>query len=118
MLNANTSTVLKQVLRRIERSVLPRTVTIQAPNGQMDFDVIGQNAVLCPRSGGAFILSSQLQQEAPDAYEIMRSGTLAAAVSAGTLANAREPLLRHWARTLTGFAAGDQCRECSRAARR
>jgi hypothetical protein len=112
VLNSNTSTVLKQVLRRIERSVLPRTITIRAPDGQLDFDVIGQNAVLCPRSGGAFILSSQLQQEAPDAYEILRSGTLAAGDTAGSLANAREPLLRHWARTLTGFAAGAATVEC------
>ncbi len=97
---------LRQVLRTIERSILPRIINLRTPGGQLQIEVSAQRMLLCPRRDGAFFLDGELQREAPDAWEVLRGGEQAVRANAGTLQTARGALLRHCARALASLTAG------------
>jgi hypothetical protein len=98
---------LRQVLRMIERTILPRTIHLRTANGQLQIEVSAQRLLLCPRSSnGAFLLDSELHREAPEAWEVLRRGDQTVRASLEVLQSARGPLLRHCARALAKLTAG------------
>jgi hypothetical protein len=97
---------LRQVLRTIERSILPRIIHLRTANGQLQIEVSAQRMQLCPRRDGAFFLGGALQREAPEAWEVLRGGERAVRANTETLAAARGALLRHCARALADLTAG------------
>lgn len=124
-----------RVLRVVERTVLPRTVTFRTARGRLDLDVGNQCVMLCPRVDGAFVVDEQFRKEAPEAYEVVRRGVLSrdgetpqGEGEAGstrvyddalaTLAASREALLGLWGRALAGLCgvAGDVVTEIEAAA--
>jgi hypothetical protein len=117
------SGILWQVLRVVERTVLARTITFTTARGRLDLDVRNQCVMLCPRLEGAFVVDEQFRQEAPQAYEAVRQGGLSLSgqlsrtvagedVVAGhntalaSLGADREALLRLWGRALAELCAG------------
>jgi hypothetical protein len=97
---------LRQVLRTIERSILPRTINLRTASGQLQIEVSAQRMLLCPRRDGAYFLGGALQREAPEAFEVLRGGEQAVRANTETLAAARGALLRHCARALADLTAG------------
>lgn len=118
MVSFESSGVLWQVLRVVERTVLARTVTFRTARGRLDLDVSNQCAMLCPRLEGAFVVDEQFRREAPQAYEAVRQGgvSLSGQVSRtvskqdittlGTLGADRDALLHLWGRALAELCAG------------
>jgi hypothetical protein len=117
------SGVLWQVLRVVERTILARTITFRTARGRLDLDVRHQCVMLCPRLEGAFVVDEQFRREAPDAYEAVRqggvslSGQLSRTVAGegadaglnaalASLSPEREALLRLWGRALAELCAG------------
>jgi hypothetical protein len=108
-----TSEELRRILRLIERSILPRAITVQAGGRQIQFEVSAQKLLLCPWSGGTYLVDSHLKAEAPEAWEVLSRGGEAVRNNPGVLEAARDALLRHSGRVLASLAAGGDALKCS-----
>lgn len=101
-----TNEALWQVLHTIDRSILPRTIDLRTPNGQLQLEACAGKVLVAPRANGGFLVDDRLKQDAPEAWDILRGGTGAVAARGQALEATRPALLRLCARALTGLTEG------------
>jgi len=98
------------LLALIDRSVLPRTVTVETESSIFSLDVAGRSLALLPRRQNAYAADQQLAAEAPKTYRLL--GKRAQGVQRATerLQPAREALLRCAGRLLWALAGTGRAR--------
>ncbi len=93
-------------LKIVDRTILPRTLTLESEGRRLELDVAGQRVLALPRSGGAYLLDASLMHEAPEACAILAQGPQALPRWEAELGRHRAALMASTARTLSGFIAG------------
>ncbi len=98
------------LLALIDRSVLPRTLTVETESSIFTLDVVGRNLALMPRRQNAYATDQQLAAEAPKIYRLL--GKRAQGVQRATerLQPARVALLRCAGRLLWALAGTGRAR--------
>lgn len=92
------------LLALIERTVMPRTLTIETDTAMVSLDVADRKLALLPRRHNAYAVDPQLADEAPKMHRLLRKRAQAVRKSSHRLAPAREPLLRCAGRLLWALA--------------
>jgi len=87
----------------VERTVLPRTLTLETDAARLSLDVTGQRLALLPRRDNHYAIDDQLAADARKAHKVLRKRAPAARRSIASLPPPREALAACAARTLWAF---------------
>jgi hypothetical protein len=119
VVGAEASGILWRVLRIVERTVLPRTVTLKTVHGRIEVDMGAGSVFMVPWRDGASMVDVQFRHEAARACEFMEapgvceslrqgrpSGEEGAGEEVEALVSVRDALLRLWGRALVELCGG------------
>lgn len=98
------------LLALIDRTVLPRTITVETESAILALDVADRGLALLPRRENVYAADQQLAAEAPKIYPLLGKRAQAVQKVSQRLAPARESLLRCAARSLWAFAGTGRAR--------
>ena len=101
---AQTAKGFWQVLRIVNRTLLPRLLSFGGPDGGLDLEVADRCVLVAPRHGTGYLLTEQLKQDAPRAHAILFRGRPALSKEGETLGAHRQVLLKHTVATLIDLA--------------
>lgn len=92
------------LLALIDRTVLPRVVSVESATAAFSLDIVGQRLRLLPRHQNSYVTDKALSAEAPKAYRLLNKRVSAARKATDKIAPARQAALKCAARTLWSFA--------------
>lgn len=98
------------LLALIDRTVLPRVLTIETESAIFSLDVADRKLALLPRRQNAYAVDQQLAADAPKIHRLLGKRIQAVQKSSDRLASAREALLRCAGRLLWGLAGTARAR--------